>query len=362
MKPLSLLIFIVLFLSVSCSHEENVQRKNKLLKHPVIITQETADAILPVIAYHRVSLAITNGMTITPELFHRHMQFLVDNHYNPITMDQWCNAVLNGKELPEKPIAITFDDAWKSQYENALPILNEFNFKATFYAYTDVIGNRTTMTYNQLQNLVKQGHNVGCHSAAHSNLAKPSKAENAEKYNERLIRETFDAKEIIEERIRVPVIHFCYPYGYYNTNVINIIKKAGFISGVTVNPAPNTIESSLFKIGRYIIAPWTNEKRLDNKLSLLPLKFRDAKPLDGEICASPTEKYSIILPREKGLRYSKLKMYWRWKKTNFFWNGKTRTLSHSFDEPVKSGIYTMQAHAWDKKSNHYTYAWLFQQK
>ena len=362
LKPLSLLIFIASFLFISCSHEENVISETKLIKSPVIITQETANPILPVIAYHRVSLAITNDMTVTPELFRRHMQFLADNHYNPITMDQWCDMVLDGKELPEKPILITFDDAWRCQYKNALPILNEFGYKATFYAYTDVIEHRSNMTYNQLQNLVRQGHNVGCHSAMHSNLTKPFKTENTERYNARLIRETSNAKKTIEEHIGFPVKHFCYPYGYYNTNLIAVLKKAGYISSVTVNPAPNTIDSPLFKIGRYIIAPWTTEKKLKHKLSLLPIIFQNTKPFDGEICVTPTEKFSTILPEVNDLCYTKLKMYWKWRKTNdVLWNGETRMLSHSFDKPVESGLYTAQIHAWDKKSNHYTYAWLFQQ-
>ncbi len=361
-KLLSLFLFVSLFICISCSHEENVQRENTVLNSPGIITQKVADIVLPVITYHRISLATTNDMTVTPELFRRHMQFLADNNYSSITMDQWCDTVLNGKKLPAKPVMITFDDAWETQYKNALPILNEFGFKATFYAYTAVVGNRTTMTYNQLSNLVQQGHNVGCHSATHSNLTKPFKSEDAEKFRARLIRETVDAKKTIETNIGFPVKHFCYPYGYYNTNLIAMLKKAGFISGVTVNPAPNSLNSPLFKIGRYIIAPWTNEKKLGNKLSLLPLNFKNAKPFDGEICVTPIEKFSIILPERKGIQYSKLKMYWHWKKTNFFWNGKNRMLSHSFDQPVKPGIYTMQAHAWDKNSNHYTYAWLFQQK
>ncbi len=357
-----LFLFVSLFICVSCSHEESVQRKKKALNSSEIITQKVAEIVLPVITYHRISLATTNDMTVTPELFHRHMQFLADNHYNPITIDQWCDAVLNEKKLPDKPIAITFDDAWKSQYENAIPILNEFGFKATFYAYTIVIGNRTTMTYNQLSNLVQQGHNVGCHSATHCNLAKQFKTENTERYNARLFREIFYAKKDIEKNIGASVKHFCYPYGYYNTNIIALLKKAGFVSGVTVNPVPNTVKSPLFEIGRYIIAPWTNEEKFKYKLSLLPLVVKDVKPFDGEICDTQIKKFSIVLPEIKGIRYSKLKMYWHWKKTNFFWNGKNRMLSHSFDQPVKPGIYTMQAHAWDAKTNHYTYAWLFQQK
>jgi peptidoglycan/xylan/chitin deacetylase (PgdA/CDA1 family) len=298
-KSLSLFLLISLFFCISCSHEENVQRKNKVLNSPLIITQKVADIILPVMTYHRISLATTNDMTVTPELFHRHMQFLADNNYNPITMDQWCDAVLNGEELPDKPVMITFDDAWETQYKNAVPVLNEFGFKATFYAYTAVVGNRTTMTYNQLSNLVQQGHNVGCHSATHSNLTKPFKSEDAEKFRARLIRETVNAKKTIEKNIGSPVKHFCYPYGYYNTNLIAILKNAGFVSGVTVNPAPNSPDSPLFEIGRYIIAPWTNVKKLENKLALLPLNFKNAEPFDGEICVTPTKKFSIILPKKK---------------------------------------------------------------
>jgi len=326
-----------------------------------LMEKEYGNPELPSIAYHRISIAVTNGMTVTPDLFRRHMQFLADNHYSPITLDQWCAAVSGNGKLPEKPILITFDDAWKSQYENALPILNEFGYKATFYAYINVIGNRSTMTWNQLRNLAFQGHNVGCHSATHDNLVKLLKNENTEKYNARIYGETLYARIQIEEHIGFPVRHFCYPYGYYNTNLIAKLKKAGFISAVTVNPSPNTTDTPLFKLGRYIIAPWTNEKQFRDTLTLLPLDVKNVKPFDGEICEKPTEKFSVVVPGGNHPRLTNYTMYWEWKKTSSFWNDDTRVLSHSFDKTVEPGIYTAQVHAWDADSNHYTYAWLFQQ-
>ena len=315
-----------------------------------------------IITYHRISSAITNDMTITPELFRRHMSFLAKNNYTTITMDQWCATVLDGKPLPDKPIIITFDDAWISQYNNAIPILNKFGFKATFYAYTDVIGNKSTMTYKQLRSLIRQGHNVGCHSAAHSNLAKPSKTENEKMYRRRLINETINAKKTLEEHLGYRVIHFCYPYGCYDTEVILQLKKSGFVSGVTVNPCPNTIDTPLFKLGRFVIGPWVKEKGLKYKLAMLPLDYRSAYPYDGEIRTLPTESISIILPHYNGIRYTRFQMNWKWRKTDSFYDKETKTLAHVFDAPIKTGVYTVQAHAWDDNSNHYVYAWLFRQK
>jgi len=362
------IIILLLAVFISACAREHVIEPEKNLTHPKnfpeILYQKEKNVLpsAPMITYHRVSLATTNDMTVTPQLFRRHMQFLRENKYSPITMDQWCAAVLDGKKLPEKPILITFDDAWKSQYKNAIPILNEYGYKATFYTYTAVVGNKTTMTWKQLRALAEQGHNIGCHSATHSNLAKPFKSENRDMYKARLVRETFNAKRKIEENIGTEVKHFCYPYGYYDTEVILQLKKVGFVSGVTVNPCPNTLDTPLFKLGRFIIGPWVKEKGLKYKLSMLPLNYQYAMPYDGESRSSPTKSISIVLPNENGIHYTKFQMKWKWKKTNSFWDDGTRTLVHIFDRPVKPGIYTVQAHAWDAKSNHYVYAWLFKQK
>ena len=57
---------------------------------------------LPIITYHRITAEATSQMAISPALFTRHMSYLKDNGYTPITLDEWYVALAYGLDLPEK--------------------------------------------------------------------------------------------------------------------------------------------------------------------------------------------------------------------------------------------------------------------
>ncbi len=322
---------------------------------------EMPASAVPIIAYHRVSAAVKNGMNVPPALFRRHMRFLAENGYSPITLDQWCAAVLDGAPLPPKCVMITFDDAWRSQYENALPILRKYGFPATFFAYTSVVGNRSTMTWEQLRALADEGHCIGCHSATHGDLARPFSLETNAQYEQRLKREIVDAKATIEEHLGIPIRHFCYPYGYYNTNVIAHLLRSGYASAVTVNPFVNAVGTPLFQLGRFIIAPWTTAEQLREKLDRMPLAVRNVTPFNGAMRTRPTSNVQAVLPLATELPLTVVRMKWKWRWTESNWEPASRRISCSFDQPLEPGLYPVQVHAWDAESNHYAYAWLFQQ-
>ena len=71
---------------------------------------------------------------------------------------------------PDKIAIINFDDNWLSQYENAKPILDNYQFKATFYIVCDYINGKNRMTLQQLETLQKEGHEIGSHTMNHENL------------------------------------------------------------------------------------------------------------------------------------------------------------------------------------------------
>lgn len=70
----------------------------------------------------------------------------------------------------DKIAIINFDDNWKSQYENAKPILDEFDFKSTFYVVCDYIDGKNRMSWHDIQELQEQGHEIGSHTMTHENL------------------------------------------------------------------------------------------------------------------------------------------------------------------------------------------------
>ena len=79
---------------------------------------------------------------------------------------------------PIKAAIITFDDGMVSQFTYAKPILDKYNFKATFYIICNSADKENRMNWNNIQTLEKEGHEIGSHSMNHKRLSKLSEEEN----------------------------------------------------------------------------------------------------------------------------------------------------------------------------------------
>jgi len=331
----------------------------KPFQDPVALPARELPA-LPILAYHRVTPRATNHMVVAPELLREHLRALRDSGYTAITPDEWYDALHGRHTLPPKPVMITFDDAWRDQYEYALPILDEHGVRAAFFAYTSTIGSPGTMSWDELRDVARRGHIVGCHTATHSDLARPFGHESADQYGRRLQREIVEARHNLEQQLGVSVQHFCYPYGYYNSNVIALVRAAGYRTAMTVNPAVNDARTPLPQLGRIIVAPWHSGGELLGLMAARPLRLQDVAPGDGAMPHGQTTQLRAQLPGTLApLANVRVKWNWRWAEAH--WDAASRTVTLPFSAPLAAGIYTAQVHAWDAQSNHYVSAWLFQQ-
>ena len=91
---------------------------------------------VPILMYHYVSELppgaddMRRGLTVTPERFTAHMQFLHDQGYTTISLYDLNDALTKGTPLPPKPIILTFDDGYSDAYTNVFPVLKQFGFIA----------------------------------------------------------------------------------------------------------------------------------------------------------------------------------------------------------------------------------------
>lgn len=319
----------------------------------------TRPLYLPILAYHHVHPTIQSDMSVTPEEFRAHMRYLSQNKYTPISLDQWYSAIEHGTALPEKPVVISFDDGWLSQMTYALPILDYYGFRATFFIYTAAVGGPNALSWDQIRELHARGHEIGNHSATHSNLITPFASEDAARYADRLTREIYESKKTIEQHIGAPVRHFCYPYGYYNDAIVTRLAHAGYRSAVTVNPSPNAKDTPLLLLGRYIIAPRTSGATLGNTLRMRPLRPQYVTPHDAAIpLRSVDSVYFTAAHTDNAFTHMRMKHQWRWTDADYCAVSTTLTWRPSAGA-LGPGAYTFQAHAWDEENHHYTYAWLF---
>jgi peptidoglycan/xylan/chitin deacetylase (PgdA/CDA1 family) len=121
------------------------------------------------------------------------------------------------------------------------------------------------MSWEQLRDLTRAGHEVGSHSLTHPILPKCSDPE--------LDREIAGSKVLLEERLQVEVSSFCYPNGDYDARVAAAVTRAGYRMAVTTGGGPNRRGHPLFELGRCDIASDHASGR-DGRLSERTLAWR----------------------------------------------------------------------------------------
>ena len=125
--------------------------------------------------------------------------------------------------VPDRLVALTFDDGPKSQYTFAAPLLKECGFNATFYITEGLrflVDKDRYMTWEEVAALDRDGFEIGNHTQHHNNVTQQSPME---------LRADIDHidKRCLENGITEPTT-FCYP-GYSNDpEAVAVLRERGF--------------------------------------------------------------------------------------------------------------------------------------
>ncbi|MDB5184711.1 MAG: hypothetical protein JWN38_519 [Candidatus Saccharibacteria bacterium] len=121
-------------------------------------------------------------------------------------------------------VSITFDDSIASQYNNALPVLNQDGFKATFYVISGYlnlcdpdVSSICYMTSQNVKDLYAQGMEIGSHTVDHPHLTQLTAAQVAS--------ELADSKTALQNLIGSTITDFAAPYGEVNAAVTSQIQS-----------------------------------------------------------------------------------------------------------------------------------------
>lgn len=79
--------------------------------------------------------------------------------------------------VPRGAITVTFDDGWRSVYDNALPVVRDFDFVANVAVYVDATSFELYMNEDQLDVLHDEGWSLVSHTMSHSSLPTLNAAE-----------------------------------------------------------------------------------------------------------------------------------------------------------------------------------------
>jgi peptidoglycan/xylan/chitin deacetylase (PgdA/CDA1 family) len=187
--------------------------------------------------------AIGADLSVPPMSFARQMMLLDEKHYNTITFDDLCSALLNGTSLPPNPIILTFDDGYEDFYTNAFPILQKLQMRATSFIITRKAGWDGYMSWDQMREIQQSGLvQFESHTVNHYELNAIS-LPNAQ-------RELVDSKNTLEVELGTPVKYLSYPSGRFNSAVVDLAAAAGYEAAVTTEYGSLHSASDLLTLSR----------------------------------------------------------------------------------------------------------------
>jgi peptidoglycan/xylan/chitin deacetylase (PgdA/CDA1 family) len=163
--------------------------------------------------------------------------------FHAVTMDQMLTSWKGGPALPEKPVVLSFDNGYQSQYANALPVLRHVGWVGVEnIQLTGLPPSQGGMTRAQVHGLVSAGWELDTQGFSHADLIALSPSA--------LHYQVAVAREEVKRLYGVPVNWFCYPSGHYDATVIAQVKAAGYVGSTTVVPGWATHTDDPYRLPR----------------------------------------------------------------------------------------------------------------
>jgi peptidoglycan/xylan/chitin deacetylase (PgdA/CDA1 family) len=216
-----------------------------------------------VVAFHRVQDAPRSDvLSIGTGMFERHCRFFKEE-FDVVPLRDLLERLERGLCIDHQ-LAITFDDGYRDNFVNAMPVLKKLSLPATFFVVSRWIGTATVpwwdreagvrhplMALDEIKALSQNGFDIGAHTRTHVDLGRVDGAMAWE--------EIAGARLDLEEQLGMPVDLFAYPYGR-RENLTDenrdLVKAAGFRCCCSCYGGITTAGADPFQLPRVAISPW----------------------------------------------------------------------------------------------------------
>ncbi|MBI5056291.1 MAG: polysaccharide deacetylase family protein [Nitrospirae bacterium] len=202
--------------------------------------------IMFVLTYHRIHDGREDAhISVRVETFKRQMAYL-QRSFNVISLDALINSLGNSGCLTNDVVAITFDDGWKDNYNNAFQVLKVTGFPATIFVATDRIGKDHGLTDEEINEMFRNNVTIGAHTMSHKALSDVD--------YETAVSEVRGSKLKLEKILQQEVKYFAYPFGKkgqdFSEQAMDIVKESRFTAAFSTDNGCVSGQSHLFALER----------------------------------------------------------------------------------------------------------------
>lgn len=224
-----------------------------------------------ILLYHSVDLNDAPA-NVDPKQFEIQMEYL-RRKYAVVSLQKIVSFVKEGKTLPRKPVAITFDDGYYSIYQNAYPILRKYRLPATVFVATGYVQKRMPLNniqlrmlgWNEIKEMSENDVAIGAHTITHPDLEQIDL--------DTVKKEILGSREEIEKNVGREVRYFASPKGRENEDVASLIRSLGFDCAFGRISSKVSIQKGA---GRLVL----NRTEIDSSVAFWMFKIKLTKAVD----------------------------------------------------------------------------------
>ncbi|MGO9821712.1 MAG: polysaccharide deacetylase family protein [Solirubrobacteraceae bacterium] len=262
----AVVVTVVLASTLGSGSRSPKQRLAASAKHSTAATSGSAathpgTAMVPILTYHVINAppaqtSAPAALYVPADEFSSQMDALKSDGWHAVTLDQleayWTRGVPLG---PGKPIVISFDTGYGSQYSNAVPVLKRLGWVGVENLQLNGLSAAEGgLTDSQVRGLIAAGWELDSQGIGDTDLISldPAQAD----------QRVATAREMLRSLYGVSANWFSYPSGDYDPTVIAAVRAAGFVGSTTAIPGWASSQQDRFVLPRLTVRGGTTPPEL----------------------------------------------------------------------------------------------------
>lgn len=307
---------VFLLVMVISSAVVPLQAKEGVAKHGVVVLQ-----------YHHIGDDTPRVTSVTAAELEAHFAYLKEHDYRVVSLTEAHKLLQSGK-VPDKLVALTFDDGWRNVYDNGLEVFKRYRYPFTIFVNPALMAEtpRLYMTWAQLQELEAYGASIANHSDVHAHMTWRTDDENEANWLERQQQDILAAQQALDQGMgQQQPRHFAYPYGEYNPQLAQLLDEHDFVA-FGQHSGPWGALSPITQLPRFpASAQYANLETLATKLASLPLPVIKVTPenmvlpegADTLMVSVEVASVDDFRPAQLGCFYQGERLEPKWQDTSF---------------------------------------------
>ena len=242
-----------------------------------------------ILQYHHVSDITPKVTSISPELFGKHLEYLNKNNFTVWPLTKIVEHLRSNQPVPDKTVAITFDDAFTSIYDNAFPLLQKYQMPFTVFVATDPVDRNfgKIMSWKQIRGMAEAGATIANHTRTHSHLVERKPKESEQQWLQRVKSDLEYTQQRIKEETNQDIRYFAWPYGESTPELRALLKEMKYI-GLGQQSGAVSAASDMTNLPRFAISGnYTSIGALRDRILSLPMPLKADNP-NSELISEET--------------------------------------------------------------------------